>query len=171
MRHGQMTFFRGAWLLIALVVAAMSVACGRANENEINQALGITPTPTVSAEQIATGTAEAAATGAARTAVAVARAATPGSGGDTEVAVAAGDVTRGRLQFLTQCQGCHNPAGIGGNLLAAGGPGAGLTNESLFPLIREGTGHPSPPGAFPATLVSDGNIRDLAAFIQSQAGG
>lgn len=168
-RRGTGTLFRGGWLATAIVVAVVAVACGRASEEEINQALGITPTATASAAEVAAGTAAAAATGAARTAV-VAAAPSPRAGESPVAAVAAGDVSRGRLQFLTQCQGCHGPAGRGGNLLAAGGAGAGVSFESLLPLVREGTGHPSPPGPFPATRVSDGNIRDLAAFIASQAG-
>jgi len=167
MRDGRRTWLRGSWLAVSLAVATFAVACGRATEDEINQALGITPTPTASAEEIATGTAAAAATREARTAVVAAG--SPGAGSPAAVA-AAGDVTRGRLQFLTQCQACHGPAGRGGNLLEPGGPGAGATFERLLPLIREGTGHPDPPGPYSPTLVTDNIIRDLAAFIRSQAG-
>ncbi len=159
---------RALFLLAALLIAVVAVACGRASVTDIDQALGITPTPTPSAAQLATGTAVAAATSDARTAVAVAAVNSPAAGG---AAASSGDVTRGSVQFLTNCQGCHGPGGSGGNLLAAGGPGATVAFESALPLIREGVGHPSPPGPFPATRLSDSNIRDLIAFIQSRASG
>lgn len=163
---------QGTFLLAALAVAVLAVACGRASEAEINQALGITPTATASAAQMATGTAAAAATADARTAVAAAAVENLAAGGSpAAVAAAVGDVSRGRIQFLTNCQACHGPAGNGGNLLAAGGPGATIVFESVLPLIREGTGHSVPPGPYPATRLTDSNIRDLVAFVRAQAGG
>lgn len=174
MHDPRRTRQQGTFLVAAVVVAVLAVACGRASEAEINQALGITPTATASAEQLATGTAAAAATSDARTAVAAAPAISPKAGESPAAAAAAavaGDVTRGRVQFLTNCQGCHGPAGNGGNLLAAGGAGATMAFESVLPLIREGTGHPVPPGPYPATRLSDSNIRDLVAFVRAQAGG
>jgi mono/diheme cytochrome c family protein len=153
-------------LLVTLIGVALAVAsCGRASQTEIEQALGITPTATASAAQIATGTAAAAATTTAQTAVAAAPAGT-----DPAAEVALGDVNRGNLQFLTQCSGCHRPGGAGPDLLAAGGAGAGVTTETLLPLIRDGIGHPVPPGPYPATLLSDGSIADIAAYIAAQVG-
>jgi mono/diheme cytochrome c family protein len=155
-----------------MAVVLLAVSCGRATEDEINQALGITPTATLSAEQVATETAVAAATRDARTAVAVAAAANPGgSPAAAEAVVAVGDVTRGRTQFTVRCALCHAPGGNGGNLLAAGGPGASADYDAWLPLIREGTGHPRPPGPFPTTVLSDAQLRDVIAFIRSQAGG
>ena len=165
--HGQRSLAhtrtaRRALLVTALIgVAAAVAACGRATEEDINQALGITPTPTASAAQIATGTAAASATAAARAAAA----SSPGAG----PAVALGDVTRGRRHFQTQCAGCHRPGGAGPDILAAGGAGANVTLESLEPLIREGTGH-SPPGPYRTTEISDAALRDIAAYIRSSAG-
>lgn len=154
-------------LLVTLIGLAIAVAaCGRASQAEIEQALGITPTATASAAEIATGTAAAAqATVAAETAVAAAASA----GVDGEQ-VAVGDVTRGSRQFLTQCSGCHRAGGAGPDLLSPGSVGAAVDVETLMPLIREGIGHPVPPGPYPAPLLSDGSIADLAAYIASEAG-
>lgn len=155
---------RGILLVTLIGVAIALAACGRASQAEIEQALGITPTATASAGDIATGAAVAAqATFAAETAVAAAAA-----GGGAQVA--AGDVTRGSRQFLTQCSGCHRAGGAGPDLLSPGSVGADVSVDTLMPLVREGVGHPVPPGAYPAPLISDGAIADLAAYIASEAG-
>ena len=152
-----------AVLLVTLTVLAVAMAsCGRASPAEIDQALGITPTPTASAAQMATATAAAAAAEAARTA----SASSPGAG--REVA-ALGDVTRGSRQFTTQCSGCHGPSGRGPDILSPGSAGADVTAENLLPLIREGANHPVPPGPYPATLLNDAAVTDIAAFIRSRA--
>ena len=153
---------RAALLITLLLVAIGAAACGRATQAEIDQALGITPTPTPSQEQIAASTAAAASAVAAQTAAA----ANPAPAGQV---AALGDVTRGSRQFTTQCAGCHRPGGPGGDILTPGGPGAAVAVETLLPLLREGTGHPVPPGPYPATLLSDSAIQDLAAFIRSRA--
>jgi mono/diheme cytochrome c family protein len=146
-------------LLVSIgFVAVATAACGRATEDQINQILGITPTATMSAEQIASATEAAEATEAAR----VAAASTPGG-------ATAGDVASGGRQFQTWCVGCHGPGGSGPDLLAAGGPGASVTPDSLLPLIREGTGHPQPPGPYRATEITDRQIVDLAAYLNAEA--
>jgi mono/diheme cytochrome c family protein len=151
-------------LLTIAVVAVGLAACGRASPEQINQALGITPTPTLSAEQMATATAAPGATAAARTALAQ-TAGTPGG----EVAPL-GDVRRGQVAFLTNCTACHRgPAARGGDLLAPGGAGAAVTFETLLPLVRQGDGHPTPPGPVPVTKLDDADIQDLVAFIRSNA--
>jgi mono/diheme cytochrome c family protein len=156
---------RPVLLLTTIAVALGLAACGRATPEQIDQALGITPTPTLTVEQMATATAAPGATAAARTALALA-ASTPGG------AVAQlGDVRRGERQFLTKCGGCHGSANApGGNLLAPGGPGANVTFESLLPLVREGKGHASPPGPIAASQLDDATIHDLVAYIRSKAG-
>lgn len=150
-------------LLLTIGTAVLLTACGRATEAEINQALEITPIPTPSAEQLAQETAAAVAAASAR-AVAVD---SPGGGGQ---AVALGNVQRGRTQFTTNCAGCHRAGGLGPNLLEAGGLGSGVTTEALQPLLRDGIGHPAPPGPYPPTRLSDAAIADLAAYIQAEAG-
>jgi mono/diheme cytochrome c family protein len=150
---------KSALLVTALVVSLSAAACGRASEEEINQLLGITPTATLSAESIATGTAASSATNAARTAVA----SSPG-------AVALGDVSSGARQFDTWCAGCHGPGGAGPDIRAPGGAGASITAASLAPLIREGEGH-TPPGPYKTTEISDKQIVDIAAYLNVEAGG
>ncbi len=155
-----------AFLLVTVIATVLLVvACGRASETEINQALGITPTPTPSAAQLASATARAMEVAAQRTAAAGA-AGSPGSGGQV---AALGDVTRGSRQFTTWCAACHSAAGAGGNILAPGGPGAAVTTETLLPLIREGTNHAKPPGPYKTTEIPDGAVADIAAYILSKA--
>ena len=153
---------RPALLTTIIGVAVLVAACGRASEQEINQALGITPTPTLSAEQIATGTAAAAAAAATRTAEA-AMAGSPGA------AAALGDVASGKTQFNTWCLNCHRVGGTGPDLLAAGGPGANLTTEQLLPMIRTGENH-SPPGPYQTFMLSDKAVADITAYLRSEAG-
>lgn len=141
---------------IALIVAA----CGRATEEQINQALGITPTATHSAEQIASATAAASATSAAH----LLAASSPG-------AVALGDVVQGERQFQTWCAGCHSAGGNGPDILSPGSPGASVTTDMLLPLVREAVGHSTPPGPYKTTEISDKQITDVAAYIRKAAGG
>lgn len=144
--------------LVALVsVALVGAACGRATEEQINQALGITPTATMSAAQIAAAT-EAANAAATSRALALA---SPGGG-------ALGDVTQGARQFQTWCAGCHGPGGVGPNIRAPGSAGASVTANSLLPLVREGEGH-DPPGPYTSTEITDNQIADIAAYLNEQA--
>jgi mono/diheme cytochrome c family protein len=156
-----------ATLLVSVIgVALVVAACGRASEEDINRALGITPSPTRSAAELATATASAVAGAATRTAVALA-ASSPGAGGSPG-AVALGDVTAGTRQFTTWCAECHRPGGRGPDILAPGSVASGITVAELLPLLREGTGgHPS----YRSFELSDKAITDLAAYIQSKAGG
>jgi mono/diheme cytochrome c family protein len=149
-------------LLIVVTIALGVAACGRATDEQIDQALGITPTPTPSAGDLATSTAQAEATEEAR----LAALASPQ--GET-AAVALGDVTRGRTQFLTNCMGCHGPGSRGPNLLQAGGPGTGMTPERMMAVVRDGEGHPDPPGPYPQSRVADSAIRDITAYVISEA--
>ncbi|MFN8593421.1 MAG: cytochrome c [Thermomicrobiales bacterium] len=149
-------------LLTVGTIALLATACGRASKEQINQLLGITPTATLSAEAIASATAAVSATAAAK------ELAASSSGA---AASALGDVSSGSRQFETWCAGCHTPGGKGPNLLEAGGPGASVTAESLKPLVRDGVGHSKPPGPFLPTEISDKQIADIAAYLNSKAGG
>ncbi len=153
---------RGAMLLMLITIALVVTACGRASDEQINQALGITPTPTPSQDDLATSTAEAEATEAAR----LAALASPQG---ESAAVALGDVTRGQSQFQTNCMGCHGPGGRGPNLVQAGGAGAEVTLEQMIAVVRNGAGHPTPPGPYPQSRVADSGIRDITAYILSEA--
>jgi mono/diheme cytochrome c family protein len=74
------------------------------------------------------------------------------------------------VAFLTNCTACHRgPTARGGDLLAPGGIGAGVTFESLLPIVRQGEGHPTPPGPVPVTKLDDADLHDLVAFIRSNA--
>lgn len=153
---------RGAMLLLIVAVALVVTACGRATEDQIYQALGITPTPTPSLDDLATSTAAALATEEAKAAAL----ASP-SGAEP---VLLGDVTRGRTQFQTNCMGCHGPFSANGpKLLEPGGPGLDVTIEELRAVVRDGTGHPVPPGPYPQSRVADSAINDIHAFIISEA--
>jgi mono/diheme cytochrome c family protein len=154
---------RGSFLMTVAMVAVVMVACGRADEMDINQALGITPTPTPSAEDLATREAIATATSEARSAAAT-------NAGEGSQAEALGDISRGSMQFTTQCTGCHRPGGNSPDILAPGSAGADASFDTLLPLIREGEGHPVPPGPYSTTELSENAIRDIAAFIASRAG-
>ena len=144
-------------LVTVISVALVAAACGRATEDQINQALGITPTATLSAEQIASATEVASATAASR----LLTASSPG-------AATQGDVAQGSRQFNTWCSGCHGPGGVGPDILSPGSPGSSVTADSLLPLVREGTGHTDPPGPYRTTEISDDQIADIAAYLKSE---
>jgi mono/diheme cytochrome c family protein len=155
----MMAVHRRLVLLVALITVALgAAACGRATEDEINQALGITPTATQSAEQIVSATKAANATAAAR----LLAASSPG-------AAAQGDITKGSRQFQTWCSGCHGPGGVGPDIRSPGSPGATVSAETLLPLVREGVGHADPPGPYSKTEITDAQIADIAAYLNDQA--
>ena len=125
-------------LLVAVITVALgAAACGRATEDQINQALGITPTATQSAEQVASATEAASATAAAR----LLAASSPG-------AAAQGDVSQGSRQFQTWCSGCHGPGGVGPDIRSPESPGATVTAESLLATRARGCW---PPGTTRST--------------------
>ena len=154
-RSGMRT--RCLLVLSTMALAIVLAACGRASDLQIDQALGITPTPTRTPEEIARATSEALAAATAASADAQA----------PEVA-ALGDVTAGRRQFNTQCVGCHGPGGRGPDILEPGSPGTDVTPDSLLALVREGTGHPEGL-TYRTTELSDNQVNDLAAYILSEA--
>src|SRR4029079_12949161 len=99
---------RFSLLLTIAAVVLIATACGRATDEQISQALGITPEPTPAAILAASGTAQT------------------GAGGASPV-VALGDVTKGKRQFSTWCAGCHGPAGPGPDIRAPGSAGSSVT--------------------------------------------
>ncbi len=148
---------RGTLLLATVVMAVALAACGRATDVQINQALGITPTPTQSAEEIASATSAAVASATER---AIAEAEPAGQ--------ALGDATRGQRQFTTQCVGCHRAGGQGPDILEPDSPGSSVTPDSLLALVRDGTGHPEGL-TYSSTQLTDSQVNDLAAYIRSEA--
>jgi mono/diheme cytochrome c family protein len=161
-RDGMKAVHRRLALLVAVITVALgAAACGRATEDEINQALGITPTATQSAEQVASATEAASATTAAQ----LLAVSSPG-------AAAQGDVRQGSRQFQTWCSGCHGPGGVGPDIRSPGSPGATVTAESLLALVREGVGHPEPPdppGVYRTTEISDKQVADIAAYLNEES--
>ncbi|MDQ3513120.1 MAG: cytochrome c [Chloroflexota bacterium] len=155
---------RATVLLASIVVAVVMVACGRASESEINQALGITPTPTQSAEQVAAAT-ERAAAGAATREAQLAAGGSPVAGELTLL----GDATRGRTQFALWCMQCHGPSAQAPDLTAPDGALATLDATGLLAFVRDGTGHQPRPGPIPSFRVSDQNIADIYAYLEAEA--
>lgn len=150
-----------------MFLAVIAVACGRATEDDINSALGITPTATLSADQQSTATAEAA---ARATDVALGIAPSPGSLDDVDLA-SLGNVTLGRTAFAVQCQRCHTPNGNGAAaaLSGANNPAAPLTDSQLYSLMADGTNHGKDiggPGAL--TTLTDAQIYNIIAFLRGQ---
>jgi mono/diheme cytochrome c family protein len=159
---------RLAFLVMTVSVAIVAVACGRASKEEIDAALGITPTATFSAEQVISSTAEAASVAATRQA-AIAALASP-QGADVDLA-SAGDVTQGRLQYQLRCQQCHQPSGNGpaAALSGPGNPATTFTDAQLRDLVRTGEGHAKPPGPLNTTAISDRQLINIIAFIRDQS--
>jgi mono/diheme cytochrome c family protein len=152
---------RGSVLALTfLSVLIVVVACGRASEEDINKALGIEPTATLSGEQIAQATESA---GAAASAIA--------AGGTPEVAsgLPVGDVRLGQQQFQFQCMQCHQPtgAGPGGAITVPDSPAVALTDQEIFDIVRNGEGHP---GQQPvsAIRISDMQLASIIAYIRDQ---
>jgi mono/diheme cytochrome c family protein len=155
---------RGSILAITfLSVLIVVVACGRASEDDINKALGIVPTATLSGEQIAQATkaAEAAAS-------AIAAGGTPESDGGL-AGIPPGDVTLGTQQFQFQCSACHKPNGTGTGPALTGpdSPVIAMSDQELFDLVRDGTGHT---GQQPVSSVriSDRQLASIIAYIRKQ---
>lgn len=143
-----------AAILGSVIVAAIGLsACGRATPEQIDMALGITPTATQSAEEIAQATADASATAEARE-IALA---TPGGAS----AMFLGDAAKGKTTFTMWCMACHGPGGAGGDVTGL----PGYSPDSFMTFIRTGEGHP--PGPYQAFQVTDGAVMDLGTYLQS----
>jgi mono/diheme cytochrome c family protein len=139
--------------LVVIAFALIAVACGRATDEQIDQALGITPAPTESATEVA-------ASGDVAMASAVA------SPADDHAGVAA----LGRTKFQFNCQVCHSATGTAPDLLVKGGPYADLDYATLYPIVRDGAGGHTPrPGPIPTFKLTDDDIANIAAYIREQA--
>jgi mono/diheme cytochrome c family protein len=161
---------RGSLLVATIAIAVFLVACGRASESDINAALGITPTATLSVAEIASSTSEAM-VDATNQAIAFAEISSPGSGGSPVSLAAAGDVVQGRTQFTIRCQQCHQPAGTGKGpaLTGPNNPAVAMTDEQIQSLIRTGANHSTPPGAYTTIDISDRQLINIIAYIRSQS--
>jgi mono/diheme cytochrome c family protein len=154
---------RGSLLAVTiLAVLVVVVACGRASEEDINNALGIVPTATLSGEQIAQATEAANAAASA-----IAAGASPAGG--AVAAIPAGDVRLGQQQFSFQCTACHQPSGQGRApaLIGPDSPVADLTDQQLFDLVRTGEGHPDQQ-PISTMRISDKQLASIIAYIRDQ---
>ena len=157
---------RGSILAVTfLSVLIVVVACGRASEEDINNALGIKPTATLSDQQIAQATEAANAAASA-----IAAGGTPAA---AESGIAAilqlGDITLGQQQFQFQCTACHQASGQGTGPALTGpdSPITDMTDEQLYDLVRNGTGHT---GQQPVSTVrvSDRQLASIILYIRDQ---
>jgi mono/diheme cytochrome c family protein len=155
---------RATLLAMTIGVAILAVACGRASQKQIDQALGITPTATLSPGDLATSTAKALAQASARAAAASA-------GGSPGAAVAAvGNVAQGKNSFQFSCAQCHRPGSPTNAPILSGpqSPVLNLTDAQIYDLVRKGTNH-TPPGPIPSFTLSDQRIADIIAYLRSIA--
>lgn len=154
---------RALVLLFTCSAVLLIAACGRASEDEINDLLGIQPTPTLSDEQMATATAFV-----QQQASAIAAGATPVEVASTGFDASAGDVTLGRQQFQFQCQQCHRPDGAGTGPALAGpdNPAVALSDQDIYVLVREGHATVNPVAE---TRLSDRQLAAIIAFIRQQS--
>jgi mono/diheme cytochrome c family protein len=140
---------RLTFLIATLGIAVVAVACGRASQADIDSALGITPTATLSAEQIASATA----------------------GAGTAQAAGTGDVAQGRVQYQLRCLNCHRPNNTLNAPVLSGpdNPSTQYTDEELKTLVRTGEGHSTPPGPLSEVTISESQLNNIIAFIRDQS--
>ncbi|MCC6791681.1 MAG: c-type cytochrome [Thermomicrobiales bacterium] len=158
---------RLSFLVVTIAVAFVAVACGRATQQEIDSALGITPTATLSAEMMATGTAQAVAAEQTRTAAIAAA-----DAGGSPVAIAlTGDVVQGRTQYQLRCLNCHRANNAVGAPVLSGpdNPSVAISDEDMIALVRTGEGHATPPGPLTEVTISDRQLINIIAFIRDQS--
>lgn len=158
---------RLSFLIVTIAVAFVAVACGRASQSDIDSALGITPTATLSAEMMATGTAQAAVAEQTRTAAFAAAEA-----GGSPVAIAlSGDVVQGRTQYQLRCLNCHRPNNAVNAPVLSGpdNPATQLSDQALIDLVRTGEGHATPPGPLSEVTISERQLINIIAFIRDQS--
>lgn len=161
---------RLSFLMMCGLIAVIAVACGRASQDEVYQALGITPTPTLSEQQIADNTAVAVAEAETEVAVETALAASPVDGGGGANLAAAGDPVAGRIAFQQRCIGCHRVggAGPGPELAGPGNPATALTDQEIIDLVRTGEGH-GETVPFDEVAIREDQLIDVLAFIREQS--
>jgi len=151
------------------VIGVVAVACGRASQEDINQALGITSATRTPSSPIAESTAAAQSEQATQEAAQAALASPGATGGAVDLA-SAGNPTLGRTAFLMRCQGCHTPGGQPAPALTGpNNPATKYTDEQLVQLLRTGQGHATPPGPLSVVDVNEKQMIDILAFIRQQS--
>ena len=163
--------FRARFSFIAMcaMVSILLVACGRASEDDINNALNITAIPTLSADEIAQSTQQAINDEETRVAASTEIAGSPGADGSVDIA-AAGNPVLGQGVFNGRCLGCHKAGGggMGPDLSGPTSPVVAMTDQQIVDLIRSGEGH-TPPGPLTTIDISDSQMPNLLAYLRQQA--
>lgn len=156
--------------MICAIVGVIAVACGRASPADIDSALGITPSATLSEQQVADSTAAAIAEAETRTAAQAALSSPGAAGGPVDFA-SAGNPLAGRTAFNGRCIGCHKVggAGLGPELAGPDNPAVALTDQQIIDLVRTGEGHASPPGPLTEVDINEQQMIDILAFIREQS--
>ncbi len=161
---------RASFLVMCGLISLFLVACGRASQDDIYGALGITPTPTLSDQQMADNTAVAISEEETRVA-AQAALASPGAEGGVANLAAAGNPVMGQTSFGQRCIGCHRVGNTVGAPELAGpeNPAVALSDQEIVDLIRTGDGHATPPGPFSEVALRQAQLIDILAFIRQQS--
>lgn len=161
---------RFSFLAMVALVAVIAVACGRASPDDIDNALGITSTATLSEADVAQLTAEAVSAQETREAAAAAIG-SPGSGDGPVDLAAAGNPLMGRTAFQQRCVGCHRVGGAGPapELSGPDNPAVAYSDQELVDLLRTGEGHASPPGPLSEVDVNEQQMLNILAYIREQS--
>ena len=155
---------RASFLVMCVVLSVVVVACGRASQEEIDEALGSTPTMTD--QELALETQQALGEQQTREAVAQ-QMATTGNAGSVDIA-STGNPVLGRTTFAQRCMGCHKAGGQGPDLTGPTSPINAMTDQEIIDFLRTGEGH-TPPGPLTTVDISDSNMPNLLAYLREQA--
>ncbi len=155
---------RASFLAMCIVLSIVVVACGRASQQEIDEALGSTPTMT---DELKVQETNEAVVADQTRAAAQAHLATPGNEGSVDIA-STGNPTLGKTTFTQRCMGCHKAGGMGPDLSGPSSPVNSLTDQQIIDLLRTGEGH-TPPGPLTTVDISDSNMPNLLAYLREQA--
>ncbi len=161
---------RFSFLVMVALIAVIAVACGRASPEDIDNALGITSTATLSQEDVAQQTADAVSAAETREAAASAIG-SPGSGDGPVDLASAGDPVKGKIAFQQRCLGCHRVGGAGPapELSGPENPAVAYSDEDLVTMLRTGDGHADPPGPLNETDVNEEQMLNILAYIREQS--
>ena len=163
---------RFSFLAMVVLIAIIAVACGRASPADIDEALGITSTATLSEADVAQLTQEAISEQETREAAQeqLLSGSPPADGSPVDLA-SAGDPVAGRTAYLQRCQSCHKPGGAGPapDLTGPDSPAAQYSDAELVELLRTGEGHADPPGPLDEVAVNEKQMLNILAYIREQS--
>ncbi|MEZ4625892.1 MAG: hypothetical protein R2843_14115 [Thermomicrobiales bacterium] len=158
---------RAYWLIAVMGLAISPLRADALSEDDINAALGITPTATMSADDIATATQESIENA---TRVAESGGGIDSAANDTTDLAALGNPLIGRTGFLSNCTGCHVANGSGSALPVPGenGIAAPLTDMQIYNDSRRRESRRGCRRAGRAPISPTSRSYDTIAFIRSQ---